>query len=100
MICEALLYYFNRENRERGEYPHKIIFETDNQKTAVQDAVRWQKDRKENVPSEFSGLVCVKIADFPIGRIQEDGSLRTGLCWPFYEWKADHPGSNPWEAVA
>jgi len=101
MICEAFLYYFNRDTRDRGEYSHKIIFETDTRETAVQDVVRWQKDRKENgFPGEFSGLVCVKIAKFPIGRIQASGRLRTGMCWPFYEWKADYPGSNPWGAVA
>lgn len=88
MICQAYLSYL-REGPTETTFD--IIFETENNKTAVSDVYRWVVDRNRCLPDVFTELLCVKIAEYPIGKIKEDGSLRTGMCWPFYEWKADYP---------
>jgi hypothetical protein len=77
---------FAREGREGA---HKIIYLADSKKDAIDAAYRWAKDRQKNIPDVFGLLVCVKVAGFPIGRIADDGSLRTGMAFPFHEWKFD-----------
>jgi hypothetical protein len=85
MIFEAQI-IFARDGKEE---PHKIIYGANTKKDAIDAAYRWAKDRQKNVPDIFGLLVCVKVAEFPIGRIAGDGSLRTGMAFPFHEWKFD-----------
>jgi len=87
MIFEGLL-YFIRNGREESFH---IIFDSDTPENAIDDVYRWALDRKRCLPDVFNLLVCVKIAEYPIGRIDPNGALRTGMCWPFHEWKIDHP---------
>lgn len=88
MIFQAHLYYFRKNI---GEDHFDIVFESEDETTSVSDVHRWAQDRKRCLPDVFGDLVCVKIASYPIGKILDDGFLRTGMCFPFYEWKVDFP---------
>jgi len=88
MIFQALLSYLHPGNTERQ---FDIIFDSESATSAVSDVHRWAEDRERCLPDVFGNLLAVKIAEYPIGKVEADGSLRTGMCWPFYEWKVDFP---------
>jgi hypothetical protein len=88
MIFQARLYYFHEGI---GENHFDIIYDSDGKSSAVSDVYRWAQDRKRCLPYIFGNLIYVKIAEYPIDKIEKDGSLKTGMCCPFYEWKVDFP---------
>lgn len=75
---------------EKAEQSLSPIFESIDRVEAVRDALRWGRNRLDALkPLGFEEICCIKVREFPIGRVQEDGILLTGGQFHFFEWKFD-----------
>ncbi len=87
-------FWFTRRD-EIGEIIEKSIdvgFTSDGPAEAVRAAVRFWEGRQRNMPAHFVNLYCIKVANYLIGPIAEDGSLTNPGNFDFFEYKRDTAG--------
>lgn len=85
----------NPDCENKNEYPYleesfSIVFKAEDHIHAVKNTAKWAKARVESF-KEFGveKISAIKVAKYPIGEIQENGSLKTGGAFHFFEWKYD-----------
>ncbi len=76
-----------KERTERGLY---ITYKAKSAHQAVEDAVRFARDREKNLDLEFAAL---KVGSYQPAPIEPDGSYIPPGGGGFFEWKWDWPGT-------
>jgi hypothetical protein len=66
-----------------------MLFCSFNDKTATVDGIRWVLNRCKALPDLFKKVGCVKISQYFIEPVEENGYCRSHRTFPFYEWKHD-----------
>lgn len=90
----AAYYWFTRRD-EIGEIIEKSIdvkFTSPSPAEAVRAAVRFWVGRHRAMPEHFGNLYRIKVANYLIGPIAEDGSLTNPGNFDFFEYKRDTAG--------
>lgn len=90
----ALVYFLTKPLDEKGhclETSLPIEFKAEGWKKAVQDAVRFARNRERNLKGWK--FVCLKLGEFDPSPIEPDGSFVPSRRANFFEWKYDWPGT-------
>lgn len=90
----ALVAFLTKPLDKKGhrlETSLNIEFKAENHKKAVQDAVRFARNREHTFEDWM--FCCVKVGRFEPEPIMADGALMQASMPNFFEWKYDWPGT-------
>lgn len=89
MYFKALFEYQTQEQVAANQASSiDIIYEADDYRSAVKDAVRWFGNRRRACPEHFANLSAIAVSDFIPLRIQESGYYPGPARRMFYIWKS------------
>lgn len=91
-VIRAYAAYYDFTNVDREGRNIDIKFVAPSPADAVRAAVRFWEDRHRAMPEHFGKLYSIKVANYLIGPIAEDGSLTNPGNFDFFEYKRDTAG--------
>lgn len=91
-IINTYAAYYDFVNADHEGRSIDIKFVAPGPDHAVRAAIRFWEGRQRNMPEHFCSLYSIKVANYLIGPIAEDGSLTNPGNFDFFEYKADTAG--------
>lgn len=84
--------YFWYQSADPGERTIDIFFTAPDPMEAVRSAYRFWVGRNKNMPGHFRKVFCLKVVNYEVGPIAEDGMLTNPGNFDFFEYKYDTAG--------
>ena len=75
-----------RQDREKSS---SLLFVAKSHKHAVEDALRFIRAQQRVYPNVYGELISIKVSEYKIKRVDEEGRCLTAADYPYFEWQWD-----------